>query len=69
MQTTFIDTVTLVEIPSEITGPFYVVEGKRGKLYVSSMGGRAAKGLLPGVTLKLYKRESKLMSAYILDRV
>ena len=68
MQNTFIDIVKLLELPSEGTGPFYVVEGKNGKHYVSSMGGRAAKGLQPGSALKLYKRESKMMSAYILER-
>lgn len=68
MQNRFIDVVKLLELPSESTGPFYVVEGKHGKHYVSSMGGRAAKGLPLGTTLKLYKRQSKMMSAYVLER-
>jgi hypothetical protein len=67
MKNTFIDVVKLLDAPTD-TNPFYVVESKNGKHYVSPLGGRAAKGLQVGTELKLYRRESKLMSAYILER-
>ena len=67
MKQTFIDIVTLLESPSG-TSPWYVVEGQKGKHYVSALGGRAAKGLREGTQLKLYRNESKQMSAYVLTR-
>jgi hypothetical protein len=67
MKNTFIDVVTLLESPTD-TSPFYVVESKNGKHYVSGMGGRAAKGLTQGTELKLYRRESEMMTAYVLER-
>jgi hypothetical protein len=64
-----IDMVTLLEVPSESAGPFYVVEGTEGKYYVSSLGGRAARGLPAGTQLKLYTNKvSPQMSAYVLER-
>ena len=45
-----------------------IVEGPKGKHYVSALGGRAAKGLREGTQLKLYRNEGKQMSAYILTR-
>lgn len=68
MAITFIDNVKLLESP-RAGSPFYVVEGKQGKHYVSSLGGRAAKGLPPGVTLKLYKHVTKQMTALSLERL
>lgn len=68
MSATFMDNVKLLESPSA-RNPFYVVEGPNGKHYVSSLGGRAAKGLPPGVTLKLYRHVTKQMSALSLERV
>ena len=67
MQQTFIDIVTLLESPNA-SSPWYVVEGKAGKHYVSALGGRAAQGLREGTELKLYRNESKQMSAYVLAR-
>ena len=67
MKQTFIDVVILLESPSG-TSPWYVVEGTKGKHYVSALGGRAAKGMREGTELKLYRRESTQMSAYILER-
>lgn len=64
---TYIDVVKLLETPSP-RSPFYVVEGNETKHYVSMMGGRAAKGLTVGTTLKLYKQESKMYSHYVLER-
>ena len=68
MAITFIDNVKLLESP-RAGNPFYVVEGTAGKHYVSGLGGRAAKGLPPGVTLKLYKHTTTQMTAYSLERV
>ena len=67
MKSHFIDIVKLMESPSP-RNPFYVVEGKNGKHYVSALGGRAAKGLREGTELKLYRNETKQMSAYVLTR-
>jgi hypothetical protein len=67
MTAKFISVVTLLEFPSP-TSPFYVVESETGKHYVSSLGGRAAKGLTRGTTLKLYRSDSKHISAYHLER-
>lgn len=67
MTSKFIDIVKLLELPND-TSPFYVVEGKAGKHYVSTLGGRAAKGLREGTDLKLYRKHGKQMSAYILAR-
>lgn len=64
---TYIDVVKLLETPSA-RNPFYVVEGQKGKHYISMLGGRAAKGLTEGTTLKLYKQESKMYSHYVLER-
>lgn len=63
----YIDMVKLLEGPSA-RNPFYIVEGTKGKHYVSVLGGRAAKGLREGVTLKLYKEENKSYSHYVLER-
>jgi hypothetical protein len=68
MTNTFIDIVKLLDTPSTTNGPFYVVESPKGKHYVSSMGGRAAKGLRVGSELKLYKRANDVCSAYVLER-
>lgn len=67
MQQTFIDIVKLLESPSA-RNPFYVVEGPKGRHYVSALGGRAAKGLREGSELKLYKTQGKQLFAYILSR-
>ena len=67
MQQNFIDVVKLLESPSA-TSPWYIVEGPKGKHYVSALGGRAAKGLREGTELKLYRNEGKQMSAYELTR-
>ena len=67
MKSHFIDIVKLMESPSS-RSPWYVVEGPKGKHYVSALGGRAAKGLREGTELKLYRNEGKQMSAYILTR-
>ena len=67
MQQNFIDVVKLLESPSA-SSPWYIVEGPKGKHYVSALGGRAAKGLREGTQLKLYRNEGKQMSAYILTR-
>lgn len=63
----YIDAVKLLEAPSS-RNPFYIVEGTTGKHYVSVLGGRAARGLREGVTLKLYKQENKSYSHYVLER-
>ena len=67
MKSPFIDIVKLMESPSS-RSPWYIVEGPKGKHYVSALGGRAAKGLREGTELKLYRNEGKQMSAYILSR-
>ena len=67
MQQNFIDVVKLLESPSA-TSPWYIVEGPKGKHYVSALGGRAAKGLMEGTELKLYRNVGKQMSAYVLTR-
>ena len=67
MKSHFIDIVKLMESPSS-RSPWYIVEGPKGKHYVSALGGRAAKGLREGTQLKLYRNEGKQMSAYILSR-
>lgn len=67
MKQNFIDIVKLIESPSA-RNPWYVVEGPKGKHYVSALGGRAAKGLREGTTLRLYRNEGKQMSAYVLTR-
>lgn len=67
MSVTFIDVVKLLEAPSA-NSPWYIVEGPKGKHYVSALGGRAAKGLREGSELKLYRNEGKQMSAYVLSR-
>jgi hypothetical protein len=67
MQQNFIDVVKLLESPSA-TSPWYIVEGPKGKHYVSALGGRAAKGLREGTELKLYRNVGKQMSAYVLSR-
>ena len=67
MKSHFIDIVKLLESPSA-RNPFYVVEGPKGKHYVSTLGGKAAQGLREGSQLKLYRNEGKQMSAYVLTR-
>ena len=67
MKQNFIDIVKLIESPSA-RSPWYIVEGSKGKHYVSALGGRAAKGLREGTELKLYRNEGKQMSAYVLTR-
>ena len=67
MKSHFIDIVKLLESPST-RSPWYIVEGPKGKHYVSALGGRAAKGLREGTQLKLYRNEGKQMSAYVLTR-
>jgi hypothetical protein len=67
MKSHFIDIVKLMESPST-RSPWYIVEGPKGKHYVSALGGRAAKGLREGTQLKLYRNEGKQMSAYVLTR-
>jgi hypothetical protein len=67
MKSHFIDIVKLMESPST-RSPWYIVEGPKGKHYVSALGGRAAKGLREGTQLKLYRNEGKQMSVYILTR-
>ena len=67
MQQNFIDVVKLLESPSA-TSPWYIVEGPKGKHYVSALGGRAAKGLREGTELKLFQNVGKQMSAYVLTR-
>ena len=67
MKSHFIDIVKLMESPST-RSPWYIVEGPKGKHYVSALGGRAAKGLREGTELKLYRNVGKQMSAYILSR-
>ena len=67
MQQNFIDVVKLLESPSA-SSPWYIVEGPKGKHYVSALGGRAAKGLREGTELKLFRNEGKQMSAYVLTR-
>ena len=67
MQQNFIDVVKLLESPSA-TSPWYIVEGPKGKHYVSALGGRAAKGLREGTELKLFRNVGKQMSAYVLTR-
>jgi hypothetical protein len=64
---TFIDVVTLVGCP-HTENPFYVVEGPQGRHYVSGLGGRAAKGLPLGTSLKLYKTKHPNITAYSLER-
>ena len=67
MQSNFIDVVKLLESPSA-SSPWYIVEGPKGKHYVSALGGRAAKGLREGTELKLFRNVGKQMSAYVLTR-
>jgi hypothetical protein len=67
MKQNLIDIVKLIESPNP-RNPFYVVEGSKGKHYVSALGGRAAKGLREGSELKLYRNVGKQMSAYVLTR-
>ena len=67
MQSNFIDIVKLIESPSS-RSPWYIVEGPKGKHYVSALGGRAAKGLREGTELKLFRNVGKQMSAYVLTR-
>lgn len=67
MKQNFIDIVELIGNPDTERG-WYVVEGPKGKHYVSALGGRAAKGLPMGTKLKLMRNESKQMSAYVLAR-
>ena len=67
MKQNFIDIVKLLEVPSD-NSPWYIVEGPKGKHYVSALGGRAAKGLPKGAQVKLYRNEGKQMSAYVLSR-
>ncbi len=67
MKQNFIDIVKLLESPGA-GNPWYIVEGSKGKHYVSALGGRAAKGLVEGTELKLYRNVGKQMSAYILVR-
>lgn len=67
MKQRFIDIVKLIESPNA-SNPWYVVEGPKGKHYVSALGGRAAKGLREGTELRLYRNEGKQMSAYVLSR-
>ena len=67
MKHNFIDIVKLLEAPSA-NSPWYIVEGPKGKHYVSALGGRAAKGLPKGAQVKLYRNEGKQMSAYVLSR-
>jgi len=67
MKQNFIDIVKLIESPSA-RSPWYIVEGPKGKHYVSALGGRAAKGLREGSELKLYRNVGKQMSTYVLSR-
>jgi hypothetical protein len=67
MKQNFIDIVKLIESPSA-RNPWYIVEGPKGKHYVSALGGRAAKGLREGSELKLYRNVGKQMSSYVLTR-
>jgi hypothetical protein len=67
MKQNLIDIVKLIGTPETERG-WYVVEGKQGKYHVSALGGRAAKGLRPGAELKLYRNETRQMSAYVLAR-
>ena len=67
MQQNFIDIVKLIETPNARSA-WYVVEGPKGRHYVSALGGRAAKGLREGTELKLYRNVGKQMSAYVLSR-
>ena len=67
MQSNFIDIVKLIELPTAGSA-WYVVEGPKGRHYVSALGGRAAKGLREGTELKLYRNVGKQMSAYVLTR-
>jgi hypothetical protein len=67
MKETFIDIVKLIEAPSP-RSPWYVVESNSGKHYVSVLGGRAARGLPEGATLKLYRKVATDVSAYVLTR-
>ena len=67
MKQNFIDIVKLIESPSA-RSPWYIVEGPKGKHYVSALGGRAAKGLREATELRLYRNEGKQMSAYVLTR-
>jgi hypothetical protein len=67
MKQNFIDIVKLIESPSS-RSPWYIVEGPKGKHYVSALGGRVAKGLREGTELRLYRNEGKQMSAYVLTR-
>jgi hypothetical protein len=62
MKSHFIDIVKLMESPST-RSPWYIVEGPKGKHYVSALGGRRE-----GTQLKLYRNEGKQMSAYVLTR-
>jgi hypothetical protein len=65
-----IDIVTLLEQPTRENGYFYVVEGKAGKYYVSSLFGVAAKGLTTGTQFKLHRTNPhKDISAYQLTRL
>ena len=66
-ETVFIDFVKLCEMPGP-ANPFYVVEGPKGKHYVSALGGRAAKGMREGSKLALYRSQSQMMTAYHLER-
>ena len=67
MSKTYIDIVTLVEVPGD-RNPFYVVESAKGKHYVSALGGREAKGLRAGTKLRLFQNVAKQMTAYSLER-
>ena len=67
MKQHFIDIVKLIGTPETERG-WYVVEGPKGRHYVSALGGRAAKGLREGTELKLYRNVGKQMSAYVLTR-
>ena len=67
MQQNLIDIVKLIGTPETERG-WYVVEGPKGRYHVSALGGRAAKGLLKGAQVKLYRNEGKQMSAYVLSR-
>jgi hypothetical protein len=67
MQQNLIDIVKLIGTPETERG-WYVVEGPKGRYHVSALGGRAARGLPSGSTLKLFQNVGKQMSAYVLSR-